>query len=118
MSFGFRLVALGLVAVVALAVERPQLVLPTGYGLDAGDLAFSPDGRLLGVMNRGGGAIRLWELQTGRALRVLNIGPRLPIPGGRFLFTPSGDRLVSESDGYVKIWDVNTGRELHSFILP
>jgi WD40 repeat protein len=69
-------------------------------------------------MNRGGGAIRLWELQTGRALRVLNIGPRLPIPGGRFLFTPSGDRLVSESDGYVKIWDVNTGRELHSFILP
>jgi WD40 repeat protein len=115
---GFGFAALCLVPAAAFAVEKPQLVLPTGYGLDAGDLAFSPDGRLLGVMNRGGGAIRLWDLQTARALRVLNIGPRLPIPGGRFLFTPSGDRLVSESDGYVKTWDVNTGRELHGFILP
>jgi len=123
-SFGSTLLprfhwrVLWLLAFTAFAAEKPQLVLPSGYNLAVGDMAFSPDGKLFAFMNRGGGAIRLWDLSAERELRTLNIGPRLPIPGGRFVFTPTGDRIVAESDGFVKVWEVGLAKNYTTSYFP
>jgi WD40 repeat protein/uncharacterized caspase-like protein len=101
--------------------RRPALVLQTGITSPAGNIAFSPDGRLLATMSVYGGAIRLWELATGRELRTLNLGERSFTTSSMsscFSFIAGGRQLVSVSAGRVKFWDVETGRELRELLLP
>jgi WD40 repeat protein len=78
---------------------------------------FSPCGRYLaaaGYEAGAGNAIYLHDLRTGKEL------PRLPgHPSGgvrRLLFTPDGKQAVSAGfDGYVRVWDISSARELRSF---
>ncbi|MCA1626674.1 MAG: hypothetical protein LC742_01745, partial [Acidobacteria bacterium] len=53
-------------------VEKPELVLQTGYQFfGALGVAFSPDNRLLATTTFNSNAVKLWETATGRELRTL-----------------------------------------------
>jgi hypothetical protein len=71
---------------------------------DIGPVAFSPDGKTL-LTGDTGGAVRLWEVATGRERRRLEGHKQGGVrciafaPGGRAVLSGSGD-------GVVMVWDV------------
>jgi WD40 repeat protein len=74
--------------------------------------AWHPDGRTLAICSDDH-LIRLWDVASGRLLRVLE-GYRSV--GIHCAFTHTGDRLVSNSwDGVLRIWEPSSGRQLLSF---
>jgi WD40 repeat protein len=101
-------------------------------------VAWSPDGKLIasGGQDR---VVRLWDAATGTQLQVLG-GHTRTVSG--LAFSRDGKRLASASGGLsrkmppnisnplrllsddskdipdVKVWDVATGKELHSFSFP
>jgi WD40 repeat protein len=96
---------------------KPELVLQTGITTPAGIIAYSPDGQLLASMSLYGGAIKLWELATGRELFTLNLGERSATTFAQysaFCFSADSSTLVSVSTGAVKHWEARTGRQLRS----
>jgi WD40 repeat protein/serine/threonine protein kinase len=76
-------------------------------------LAFSPDGERLAAAGEGGErAVRVWDVATGRVVRVLR-GHLHRILG--LAYGPDGTWLASASeDGTVRVWDVLAGRELRA----
>ncbi len=86
---------------------------------DVGDdvyaLAYSPDGQMLAVGTGGhGGAIRLLEAATGKRL------PSLVVPQDRLIvvslaFSADGRRLLSVQGKNARLWDVATGKVLHTY---
>jgi RNA polymerase sigma factor (sigma-70 family) len=67
-------------------------------------VALSPNGRLLAVAGAADGAVRLWDLASGRELAPLR-GHAAAVRA--LAFTPDGDRLLSAStDRTVLVWDV------------
>jgi WD40 repeat protein len=84
-------------------------------------LAFSPDGKRLAAANRNGqgGEVKMWDAQTGQDLTTFK-GHTGSLT---VAFSPDGKRLACGSApwdstkqvygaGEVKVWDVQTGREL------
>ena len=75
------------------------------------EVAFAPDSRTLATTERHSGAIRLWNVASGKAE---------PAPAGhthtpnRISFSPDGSRVASggELDGTVFVWDVKTAAPL------
>ncbi len=74
--------------------------------------AFAPNRGTLAT-GRSDGTVQLWDVTTGRALRVL---------GGhadrvnRLAFSPDGRQLLSAgADGTARLWDVRSGAELRRF---
>ena len=83
---------------------RPDL---KGHESCANKLVFSPDGKILasGSMD---GAIRLWDIATGKNLAVLE-GHTYFVRS--VAFSPDGKTLVSGSaDGTVRLWDVDPAK--------
>lgn len=94
-------------------------------------LAVSPDGKLLAsgsgdindkrdfsTFTKGGvvggtedNTVRIWDVQTGRELRVLR-GHELPV--GAVGFSKDGRSLTSASGDSIKVWDVRVGSEVRS----
>jgi RNA polymerase sigma factor (sigma-70 family) len=77
-------------------------------GVDA--IAISSDGKLLAGAGMTGDVL-LWDAATGRELRRLG-GHRRQVHG--VAFAPEGDRLVSGDEAAARVWDVATGKALHT----
>ncbi|HVF22687.1 MAG TPA: caspase family protein [Pyrinomonadaceae bacterium] len=101
---------------------KPELVLQTGYNniFGATRLVFSPDGKLLATGTFRSNTIKLWETATNRKLRDLSSsGQTAPGLAPSIAFSRDS-RLVAASaaDNSVKVWDVNSGREVQTLAGP
>src|SRR5215475_11615379 len=108
---------------------RPELILQTGHTKSANAVAFSPDNRWLASGGKDN-VIKIWDLSNGNVLRTLyghssNVNALAVSPDGKLLASGSGDinderdlRSTMEGGGVggedntVRIWNVETGREL------
>lgn len=73
-------------------------------------LAFSPDDTVLASGAKEDDAVRLWDMATGRLLRVYR-GHQHGVTA--IAFAPTGKRLVSAGgSGEVLLWDLVTGRKI------
>ncbi len=77
-------------------------------------LAFCPDGRELAVCGAGDPVVRLYDAESGRALRTLEGHAGAMV--SRVVFGPaasggqSGLAATSGGDGTVRVWDLETGK--------
>src|SRR4029450_10681334 len=83
-----------------------RMDIPTrGFAIE---VAFSPDGRLLGTANSGG-TVTIWDVSNGTQLRSLT-GHLGAGPGGAF--SPNGEFLATAGeDNTTRLWNVASGRE-------
>jgi WD40 repeat protein len=71
---------------------------------------FSPDGKWLATREDMGGWVRLWDVKTGKQIRLFNVPYLSPSVCG-MAFTPDGRMLATSSqDGTVVLWDLSTLR--------
>jgi WD40 repeat protein len=88
---------------------------------------FSPDGKLVATGSAGMGAenthwpgeIRIWDLETGKRVQMLQIYHPSVLPDGYFLtdfvFSHDGAHVVTASNGGdVMVWEVSSGRKIHT----
>jgi WD40 repeat protein/uncharacterized caspase-like protein len=101
---------------------KPELVLQSGYNniFGATRLVFSPDGRLLATGTLRSNTIKLWETATNRKLRDLSSSGQTAAGLVPSIAFSRDNRLIAASaaDNSVKVWDVNSGRELHTLAGP
>ncbi len=100
---------------------KPEIVLQAGITSPQTQIGFSPDGRLLASMGMGGNSIKLWEVSSGRLLRQLESS--IPSLGASsmsrpFRFSADGKTLVAYTEGRLRRWEVESGKELNSTMLP
>ncbi len=94
---------------VAARKERLGIDVPDGWWCS---VAFSPDGKALAVASaglRGGGFVRLWDVETGRSVRKF---PDEALGAHSVTFSPTGDRLAAVVFRDVVVWDTARGAEL------
>ncbi len=82
-----------------------------------GRLTHSSDGSLLAVYYKEQG-IFLFDLHTGEMLRQLTAENLSWVNTYRLLFSPDGNRLMTRGSSRIFLFDVRTGRHLHSFSSP
>jgi WD40 repeat protein len=81
-------------------------MIPVGSSVQA--VAYAPDGRLV-ASGDDGGAVRLWDAETGQPAGGPLVGHEGPVRA--VAFSPDGRRLASAGeDGTVRLWDATTGQ--------
>src|SRR5688572_3133218 len=110
--------------------DKPVLILQTGHTKSANAVAFDPDNRWLASGGKDN-VIKLWDLATGNILRTLyghtsNVNTLAVSPDGKLLASGSGNVndkrdlwtftqggvVGGEDDTTVRVWNIQTGREL------
>jgi serine/threonine protein kinase/WD40 repeat protein len=110
--FAIRVFRAGMFAVEVRDAATGQVQRSLSHPKNACHPAWHPDGRTLATCCDDG-LIRLWDLASGRLLRVLE-GHKTP--GIACAFTQTGDRLVSNAwDSVLRIWELSSGQQLLSF---
>ena len=95
-----------------------EVKLKGGITTRSGSIAFSPDGATFASASAdrfGGtpGAVTLWDIETGKDLATLH-GHTERVPA--VAFSPDGKTLASGlRDGTVKLWNVKTGENIHTY---
>jgi WD40 repeat protein/tRNA A-37 threonylcarbamoyl transferase component Bud32 len=73
-------------------------------------VAFAPDGKRIVSGSGRDGAMKIWDAQTGQAIRTVK-GHTVAVQC--VAFSPDGKRIVSgSSDSTLKIWDAQIGQEV------
>jgi WD40 repeat protein/beta-lactamase regulating signal transducer with metallopeptidase domain len=106
------------------------------HAADVTFVSFGPDGKTLVTAARDG-TVRLWELATGKEVRRFTRpkgGAAKPVKGGidammlmagqndassfRVAFAPGGKTLAAAGGNLIQLWEVATGKELHTIHGP
>jgi hypothetical protein len=88
-----------------------------GHGKEVSAFQFSHDGRLLASADIGG-TVRMWDVNRGKALRLVDAPRKTTCPRGLF-FSPDAKHLAAAAqDGLVHVWEVRTGKYVRGLILP
>ncbi|MGO9525078.1 WD40 repeat domain-containing protein [Mycobacterium sp.] len=73
-------------------------------------IAFSPDGHTIAS---GGNDLELWNADTGKNTRTIQVGARKINAVMALAFSPDGHRIATgRNDGAVQLWDADTGTQL------
>jgi RNA polymerase sigma factor (sigma-70 family) len=81
-------------------------------GWDRIRVGFSPDGRYLAGTSSQQNALILWDTKTGKEVRRM-AGGRSGVAA--FAFSADSRRLAGYREGVVRVWDVETGKELVAY---
>jgi len=76
-------------------------------------ITFSPDGERLATLSVEC-YVQIWDLVLGREKRLLGSAQRLTGGGGQVAFSPDGRWLAATCGEEVRIWDAESGEELHA----
>ncbi|MCG8648574.1 MAG: WD40 repeat domain-containing protein [Pirellulales bacterium] len=74
------------------------------------DIAISPDGRLLAAACDRVGVV-MWSVESGKELRLLRTSQDNLV--GSVVFHPTRPIIASTHDGEARLWNVETGDEIH-----
>ena len=89
----------------------PRIHVGLGQRMSIDGLAMSPDGQLL-ASGDAGGTVRLWDVRTGRDVRVIRTQTRSVLG---ISFGPKGKLLATgSSDGRVVLWNVLTATQVRT----
>ncbi|HVK13791.1 MAG TPA: serine/threonine-protein kinase, partial [Gemmataceae bacterium] len=89
----------------------------TAHDSEVSAIAFTPDGSRLVTAHgasgpSGPGEVRVWDAQTGRALRTVAAGTGVT----RLAVSPTGDRVYAAGPGGITAWDLATGERRQTFV--
>lgn len=91
---------------------------PTGHERPATSLAFSADGSLAASVS-GDGAVRIWDVDTGRVLHAVNLARSLEDTRGYVEFSRDGHFVVAANrSGSVAFWRTHDGQPIARFSAP
>jgi WD40 repeat protein/uncharacterized protein YraI len=97
-------------------LSESQVMVLQGHTENVNSVAFSPDGAMLAT-GAGGiedNTVRLWDVGSGTALRILSPGG----PVNSVAFSPDGTRLATGGATFLTIWAVTTAAPVVSNPLP
>lgn len=96
------------------SAETPKLVVGTGNPGGVRSVAFSPDGRFAVSGSIASPVLKLWEISTGREIRIFK--SQSLEPGGIYsvAFSPDGRSILSGGNS-LEMWDIATGRKVRTF---
>lgn len=88
---------------------KPKWVLPKGHTDKVTALAFSQDGKRLASGSFWDRTVRLWDLETGKEIRIL--GQPKSAFGFRLKFTPDGKEVVTlHGNSQLTFWPIDEGK--------
>jgi WD40 repeat protein len=101
--------------------RSPCMMTFVGHTSFVKDCGFSPDGQRI-VSASWDGTIRIWEVETGLELATLRGHTGYNLLGGaresahieKCAFFPDGRRVVSAGSDAIKVWDIESEKELAS----